>query len=48
VVVRFLQAVGASQSEIHCRLVTVYGQKVLHRKEASFCGITNLKMAERH
>lgn len=34
-VVRFLQAEGVSQSKIHCRLVSVYGQKVFSRKEVS-------------
>jgi hypothetical protein len=34
-VVRFLQAEGVSQSEIHRRLVSVYGQKVFRQKEVS-------------
>jgi hypothetical protein len=34
-VVRFLQAEGASLSEIHCSLVTVYGQDVFRQMEVS-------------
>jgi transposase len=34
-VARFLQAEGVSQSEIHRRLVSVYGQNVFSRKEVS-------------
>jgi hypothetical protein len=34
-VVRFMQAEGVSQSRIHGRLVSVYGQNVCSRKEAS-------------
>jgi hypothetical protein len=34
-VVRFLQADGVSQSEVHLRLVSVYGQNVFSRKEVS-------------
>jgi hypothetical protein len=34
-VVRFLQAEGVSQSEIHRRLVNGYGWKVFSRKEVS-------------
>jgi hypothetical protein len=43
-VVRFLQAQGASQSEIHRRLVSVYGENVFNRKEEC----NKFKMAERH
>jgi hypothetical protein len=31
-VVRFLQAAGASQSEIHRRLLSFYSQKIFSRK----------------
>jgi hypothetical protein len=34
-VVRFLQAEGMSQSKIHRRLVSVYGQNVFSLKEVS-------------
>jgi hypothetical protein len=36
-VVRFLQAEGVSEREIHRRLVSVYGQNVFIRKELSAC-----------
>jgi hypothetical protein len=34
-VVRFLQAKEVSQSEIHCRLVSVYDQNVFNGKKVS-------------
>jgi hypothetical protein len=34
-VVRFLHVEGVSQSEIHCKLVSVYGQNVFSRKEVA-------------
>jgi hypothetical protein len=34
-VVRFLQAEGVSQTKIHRRLVSVYGQNVFSQKEVS-------------
>jgi hypothetical protein len=34
-VVRFLQAEGLSESKIHHRLVSVYGQNVFSQKEVS-------------
>jgi hypothetical protein len=34
-VVRFLQSEGLSQSEIHRRTVSVYGQNIFKRKEVS-------------
>jgi hypothetical protein len=35
VVVRFLQAEGISQSDINCRVVSVYVQNILSKKEVS-------------
>jgi hypothetical protein len=42
-VLRFLQAERVSESEIHCRLVSVYSQNVLSRKRvcARACRRTN-------
>jgi hypothetical protein len=34
-VVRVLQADGMSQNEIHCRLVSVYGQNICSQEEMS-------------
>jgi hypothetical protein len=45
-VVWFLQAEGVSQREIHCRLVSVYGQNVFRQKY--MCGAINFRMAEWH
>jgi hypothetical protein len=46
-VVRFLQAEGVSQSKIHRRLMSVYGQNVFSRKEVSvWCN--KIKLAKQH
>jgi hypothetical protein len=45
-VVRFLQALGLNQNEIHRRLVSVYRPNISRRKY--LCGVTNLKVAECH
>jgi hypothetical protein len=46
-VVRFFQAAGVSQSGIHHRLLSIYGQKLFNGKEV-FVWCKNFKMAERH
>jgi hypothetical protein len=45
--VRSLQAEEVSQSEIHGRSLIGYGQRISAERQ-SLCGVTNLKMAERH
>jgi chemotaxis receptor (MCP) glutamine deamidase CheD len=46
VVVRFLQAEGVSQREIHCRLV--FTARMFSAEQKCLCGAINLKMAEQH
>jgi hypothetical protein len=36
-VARFSQAEGVHESEIHCRLISVYRQNVFIQKEVSVC-----------
>jgi hypothetical protein len=47
-VVRFWQVEGVSQSEIHRRLMSVYGQKFFSLKESVCVAQQIIKMAERH
>jgi hypothetical protein len=47
-VIRFMQAEGVNQSEIHSWLVNVHGQHVFSQKEVCMFGARNFKMVKWH